>query len=126
LLHNWRARDNGPREKRHAFPTNIMMLIESDTDRRQILGAALRAAGNDVTAVASTVDISLWPVGEPVVVESFSFSPWWKHVGATQVVVLADTRAEGIDACARGATAWVPRGCAPGVLLAALAVEGRD
>jgi hypothetical protein len=127
LLHNWRARINGPREKRtpNAFPTNIMMLIESDTDRRQILGAALRASGNDVTAVAWTGEIIAWPTGEAVVVESSSFSPWWKHVGATQVVVLADTRAEGMDACARGATAWVPRECAPGVLIAALALEGR-
>jgi hypothetical protein len=96
------------------------MLIESDPGRRQCLGDALRAAGSEVTAVASTIDIRLWPIGQAVVVESSSFSPWWKHVGATQVVVLADTSAAGIDACGLGATAWVPRRCTPESLLAAL------
>jgi hypothetical protein len=97
-----------------------MMLIESDPERRLLLGEALRAAGNHVTAVASTREIRLWPVGEAVVVESLSYTPWWKHVGATQVVVLAETPADGIDACARGATAWVPRRCPPEMVLAAL------
>jgi hypothetical protein len=97
-----------------------MLLIESNEERRNALVAALRAAGNDVTAVASMTDCGQWPSGQVVIVESAAFTPWWKHVGATTVLVLADTSDEGIAACARGATAWVPRHSPPEAVLAAL------
>jgi hypothetical protein len=103
-----------------------MLLIESNDERRQLLLAALRAGGNDVTAVASMADFAQWPSGQVVVVESAAFTPWWKHVGATRVVVLADSSAEGVAACARGAAAWVPRDCAPETLLAALRPGERE
>jgi hypothetical protein len=97
------------------------LLIESNPVQRQLLAETLRSAGLNVVAVGGLCEIERWPTGAMVVTESSRFSPWWKHVGASVVVVLADTPGVGIDACRRGATAWVPRTPRPAALLAALA-----
>jgi hypothetical protein len=97
-----------------------VMLIESNPNRRKYLADALRIGGHHVTAVSSAIGFERWPTGHAVIVEFSSFSAWWDHVGAAQVVVLADTSADGVKACVRGATAWVPRDCGPETLLAAL------
>jgi hypothetical protein len=97
-----------------------VLLIESDTERRAELSMALQASGIAVVAVGCVADIERWPAGDVVVTESDRFTPWWTHVGATYVIVLADTAEQGADACERGATAWIPRRCTPDTLVGAL------
>ncbi len=104
-----------------------MLLVESDPTRQRRLAEGLRAGGFAVVAVANLTEIERWPSGEVVVTEWSRFSPWWDHVGASVVVVLADTLADGQDACRRGATAWVLRAAPPArllMVLAALAATG--
>jgi hypothetical protein len=98
-----------------------LLLVESNTTHRSRLAEGLRAGGFAVVAVATLAEIERWPSDEVVVTEWCRFSPWWHHVGASAVLVLADTVAEGHDACRRGATAWVFRGAPPARLLAVLA-----
>jgi hypothetical protein len=97
-----------------------MVLIESNGRRRKHLATALRSAGMTVVAVGCIGELERWPAGDVVVTESAFFTPWWKHVGATHVVVLADSPTLGMAACGLGATAWISRSCAPHILLAAL------
>lgn len=97
-----------------------MLLIEADSGRRAQLATALAASGMTVVAVSSIAEIERWPAGDVVVTDSERFTPWWMQVGATHVVVLADTAEEGVDACERGASAWVPRSCSPDLLIGTL------
>ena len=101
-----------------------MLLIEPDPDRRERLAAALRAAGFPVVAVGNLLEIAHWPADQAVVTVSPYFTPWWRFVGASQVVVLADNAKAGIDACDRGATAWTARDAHPDVLLSLLETLG--
>jgi hypothetical protein len=48
------------------------------------------------------------------------FTPWWSAVGATGVIVLAESPEQGVAACRRGATTWLPRDCAITTLVAAV------
>ncbi len=97
-----------------------MLLIESNAARREQIASALCAAGNSVLAVERLTDVEWWPTGDVVITEAASFTPFWMAVGATHVVVLADSPAVGLAAYRQGATAWVSRTCHPDVLLATL------
>lgn len=82
--------------------------------------SACESAGFTVTAVARVAEIERWPTGQVVVTDTERFSEMWKRVGATHVLVLSSTASEGIDACARGASAWIPRLCSAEALVAVL------
>jgi hypothetical protein len=82
--------------------------------------AAAEAAGFSVTGAGCLADIERWPAGDIVVTDSRYFSTWWKRVGATHVLVLANVAGDGIDACSRGARAWIPRLCSPEALVSVL------
>jgi CheY-like chemotaxis protein len=86
-----------------------VLLVEGDDERRSHLSRALRAEGMPVTAVSGIAEVERWPAGDVVVTESRRFTTLWKETGAMHVVVLADTDEDGIDACIRGASVWVPR-----------------
>jgi CheY-like chemotaxis protein len=86
-----------------------VLLVEGDYERRSLLSHALRAEGMPVLAVAGIAEVERWPAGDVVVTESRRFTPLWKETGAAHVVVLADTDEEGMEACVRGACAWIPR-----------------
>jgi hypothetical protein len=101
------------------MPAN-MLLIDSNTKRREQLAMVFRSAGCAVLAVGRIADVERWPRGEAVVTEAASFTPLWTDVGATHVIVLAESPAQGFKACNSGATAWVPAGCAPHVVLSQL------
>jgi hypothetical protein len=94
-----------------------VLLIESDPQRRTQLSAVLRSTGFSVVAVDRIADIELWPAGRIVITDAAHFTPWWTHVGAAHVIVLADSAKQGAEACAQGATGWVDRGCDPEALL---------
>ena len=97
-----------------------MLLVESDAIERRKLTAALRGAGLPVFDVGSIADLERWPKGDIVITEAQRYTPWWTSVGATHVVVLADTPEEGAAACAQGATVWVQRRANPDRLVSIL------
>ena len=84
-------------------------LIESDRRRRTQLSAALRFKGFSVIAVDSIAEVEMWPDGDVVVTDGAHFTAWWICVGAAHVIVLADSPAQGAEACARSATSRVDR-----------------
>jgi hypothetical protein len=84
------------------------------------LARALRGAGLRVVAAPSIAHVQRWPAGDIVVTEAERFTPMWKTLGATHVVVLADTEEDGLECCASGATLWLPRGCQPHLLVDAV------
>ena len=84
-----------------------MLLIDSNPHRRARMAEALRSAGRSVVAVGCLAEIEQWPTGDVVVTEPVYCSPWWQHIGASAVVVLADTPGDGVEAS--GSTAWIPR-----------------
>jgi hypothetical protein len=87
------------------------VLLESDPARLARLHAGLGRAGIDVHAVARIADIERWPSDTFVITDSERFTPWWRTIGATCVIVLADSREQGVAACQHGATAWLARDC---------------
>ncbi len=112
-------RPSGPRivRRRVAARKDTVLLIEADSARRAQLSIALAASGLTVTAVSSIAEIERWPAGDVVVTDGDRFTPWWARVGASHVIVLADSEQQGVAACERGATAWVPRTCSPDLLV---------
>jgi DNA-binding response OmpR family regulator len=97
-----------------------MLLLESDADERLRLTEALEEAGLPVQGVSSIAEVERWPTGDVVITEADRFTMWWKEMGATHVLVLANTPEEGAAACARGATMWVLRPCSGDELIAAV------
>jgi hypothetical protein len=97
-----------------------MLLLESDADERRKLTLALRKAGLPVQGVGSIAEVERWPKGDIVITEARRYTAWWKKVGASHVIVLANTPEEGAAACAQGATVWVPRKANPDRLVAVL------
>ena len=95
-----------------------MLLLDSDAEERRKLTVAMRVAGLDVLDVSCIAEVERWPTGDIVITEAERFTPWWKTIGATHVVVLAASAEEGNAACARGANAWVPRDASPDRLIA--------
>ena len=97
-----------------------MLLLESDSRERQRLTEALQQAGLPVQGVSSIAEIERWPAGDVVITAADRFTMWWKEMGATHVLVLANTPEEGAAACAQGATMWVLKPCNPQQLVAAV------
>jgi len=97
-----------------------MLLVETDTHERLRMTEALEEAGLEVLGVGSIAEVERWPTGDVVITEADRFTMWWKEMGATHVLVLANTPEEGAAACARGATMWVLRPCDPSQLVAAV------
>ncbi len=105
-----------------------MLLVESRPARRAALARALRKAGLRVVAVPSIAHVQRWPAGDIVATEAERFTPMWKRLGASHVIVLADSAHQGHDCCAQGATLWLPRDCGATLLADAVTAiaSGRD
>jgi len=99
---------------------NRPLLLESDPVRLARLHRGLRDAGIDVVAVSRIADVEQWPSDTFVITDIDHFTPWWQEVGATSVIVLANTREQGIAACQRGAAKWLRHDCTVRQLLAAI------
>jgi hypothetical protein len=95
-----------------------VLLVQSDSSERRELTRALRRAGVPVRDVSSIAEIERWPTGDIVVTEAQRFTPWWKTVGATHIVVIVNTPEEGASVWERGATAWIDRHADPDSLVA--------
>ena len=96
------------------------VLLEFDPVRLARLQGGLRDAGIDVVAVRCIAEIEHWPSDTFVITDIDHFTPLWREVGATSVIVLANTREQGIAACQRGATRWLRHNCTVRQLLAAI------
>jgi hypothetical protein len=86
-----------------------VLVIERDEAHRSRLVDRLSAAGIAVAAVGGLAEIERWSAADVVITEAGTFTGWWRHVGMDRVVVLADSVAQGREACAHGASAWLPR-----------------
>jgi hypothetical protein len=89
------------------------LIIETDDSHRAALEAAAREAGLQVHAVSSIGDVERWPEGEIVVTDAAHCTPWWKFVGATEVIALTRNDAEREAALRDGATRTVPLAATP-------------
>jgi hypothetical protein len=82
-----------------------VVLVDPETVRRQQMVFSLRAARILVIPVSRIADLERWPVGRVVVTNVAHATRWWFHVGATHVIVLADTDEERLLAQRSGASA---------------------
>ena len=88
-----------------------VVVLDANSSRRTSLARTLRGAGLQVSAFGSIGEMERWPVGAVLLIDLPFFTPWWRNVGARDVMVLAATAESGHAACARGAHAWIPDTC---------------
>ena len=97
-----------------------MLLLETDLDERLKITEAFEDAGLPVHGVSSIAEVERWPAGDVVITAAERFTMWWKEMGASHVLVLANTPEEGAADCAQGATMWVLKPCDPHHLVEAV------
>ena len=104
-----------------------MLVIHADETQRVALAQACRVVGLAVVAVSSIAEVEQWPVGQIVITDTAHLTPWWRHVGATEVILLICEGDGGvIDAVECGATRWLHPAPPPDVVAAmALALAGK-
>jgi hypothetical protein len=96
-----------------------VVLVDAEDARREKLMSLLRAEGIRVVPVSRVANVERWPVGDVLVTDMAHATGWWIDVGATHVIVLADTDEERDLAQRSGASAVVTRGN-PAALLSIL------
>jgi DNA-binding response OmpR family regulator len=109
---------DGNDQKQHP----AVLLIERDSTHRAMLEQACRLAGVSVLAISSMREVEHWPVGQIVITDIPNLTPWWRRVGAVEVVVLVEDAREGIAALANGATRWLRLPCDPAAVAAMVLV----
>lgn len=95
--------------KLFARPLSVVVLDAADARREQTV-SSLRADGIRVVAATRIAHLERWPVGEVLVTDAAHATRWWSDVGATHVVVLADTDEERSLAERTGASAVLASG----------------
>jgi hypothetical protein len=88
---------------------SCVLVVESDPVALDDLLRQLTEAGMVASGVTTIADIERWPEGQIVITDLAHFTPWWREVGAAQVIVLVDSAAEALPAMRRGATGWLVR-----------------
>jgi hypothetical protein len=81
-----------------------IVLVDHDSVRRSAYRQALQRHGCDVVDVARISELERWPAGQVVVTDLAT--EWWKCVGVSRVILVADT---GSNLTAAVADVWVPR-----------------
>jgi hypothetical protein len=76
-----------------AHPLSVVVLDAEDARLEQTV-SSLRAHGIRVVAATRIANLERWPVGEVVVTDAAHATRWWSDVGATHMIVLADTDEE--------------------------------
>ena len=92
-----------------AHPLSVVVLDAEDARREQTV-SSLRADGIRVVAASRIANLERWPVGEVLVTDAAHATRWWSEVGATHVIVLADTDEERSLAERSGASAVLASG----------------
>lgn len=100
-----------------AHPLSVV-LVDADTARRERFVSLLRAEGIRVVPVRRVASLEKWPVGDVLVTHVAHSTRWWIEVGATHLIVLADSDEERFLAKRSGATAVVANN--PAALLSIL------
>ena len=92
-----------------SFPNfmDSVLIVEADARRREMFLAVCQARGIQAQGVRDLGEIERWPVGGLVVTDLARLSSWWTSVGARHVVAVVASAAEGPEALANGATAWI-------------------
>jgi DNA-binding response OmpR family regulator len=93
----------GPEHKQDG----AVLVIETNATHRAMLKEACQAAGLSVVAVSSVAEVERWPDGQIVITNAAHLTPWWRLVGAVEVIVLVQDAAAGIAALENGATRWL-------------------
>ena len=94
-------------EPREHARCSTVLVIDADSAYRTALDHALRAAGLSVVAVESVANVEQWPEGQIVITDAAHLTPWWRLVGATEVIVLVREHEEGVATFEKGATRWL-------------------
>jgi hypothetical protein len=102
-------------------PLSVLVVV-GDAQQRTTLVEAFRAAGVFARGVSSIAEIEQWPHGQIVVTDFEHVTPFWRTIGATEIIVVAPTVAVWKRALARGATGWLQTPVRSGAL--AIATEG--
>jgi hypothetical protein len=84
-----------------------VVLVDPATERRERLVSLLRAEGIRVVPVSRVVSLERWPVGDVLVTHVAHSIRSWIDLGASHVIVLADTDEERSLAQSNGASAVV-------------------
>jgi hypothetical protein len=77
-----------------ADPRLSVVFIDGNDGRRQTLVKCLEREGIPVVAAGSVAELEGWPVGKVLVTHAASVTPLWFDMGASHVVVLADSDEE--------------------------------
>jgi hypothetical protein len=96
----------GMSERPKQIRDNSVLVIVANAAHRAALEQACQAVGRPVLAVGSVADIERWPEGQTVVTDAAHLTPWWRLVGAVEVIVLVRDEEEGVAALKHGATRW--------------------
>ena len=91
----------------HAKPFDAVLIIDANAVRRVAVECAFWAAGFSVVAVGSICEVEEWPEGQLVITDLAHLTPWWRHVGAVEVVALVEGPEAGRTALSNGATQWL-------------------
>ena len=81
----------------HDHSTDILVINSNSADRKAV-EQACQAAGLSVHAVSSVAEVERWPLGQIVVTDPAHLTPWWRGVGASEVIVLARNPDEVVTA----------------------------
>jgi len=87
-----------------------VVVLDAEDARREQTVSSLRADGIRVVAATRIAHLERWPVGEVLVTDAAHATRWWSEVGATHVIVLADTDEERSLAERSGAWAVLASG----------------
>ena len=91
-------------ERREQIHRSTVVVIDADSAYRRALADALLAAGLSVVDVDSVAELEQWPIGQVVVTDAAHLTPWWRLVGATEVIVLVRDPEGGAATLEKGAT----------------------
>jgi hypothetical protein len=87
-----------------------VVVLDAEDARLEQTVSSLRAHGIRVVAATRIANLERWPVGEVVVTDAAHATRWWSDVGATHMIVLADTDEEWSLAERSGASAVLASG----------------
>lgn len=82
---------------------------------------------NGVVAVGSVAEVERWPIGQVVITDAAHLTPFWRQVGAIEVIVLVPHGHAMVEAVECGATRWLQPQPPPDVVAAmALTLTGQS
>lgn len=84
-----------------------VLVVAAEATHRVSLELACHFAGVSVLAVSCIAEVERWPAGQVVLTDAAHLTPFWRTVGALEVILLARTEEEARGAELRGATGWL-------------------